>query len=599
MPGLVPVTADQLIGEGFPESVTTCFVLTADRVKGVVMSRAPGPAATGLIAYGQDLKGYYIKAKSCDWGPMAGFVCQLPPLNKSGPDWIKFNYEQNLHYVGVAGDAGDFYTANPRDNADPHGPKLLLRTPWVSLVISDARREWLFATPRRPGAPETYLDPSLCDHDQAGDTHFIYGVAYGAGRTVALEYLMVRPQAGDWSLYHGNIYYKAGGAWLNYLNWVPDPGQPTAAPDPELWPSGDPPAYAPTLPDCRAELDRFLRAELGGPPTSPQVGEWRPIHGIQNPFPVAYAPNPDDPQRTVPVESPLNAVVGDYDLFGVWPQGPPSPIPELIRYTERSRAPVAEPPSALFAPVQGKPLAVRSTISPHLIVECVAGDTEIAQASGLGNISELVAVTAGTLNSFATYLPKFLNRQAQESAARPRPTPNRAFHSDDGGRPDLWRVEMPVAVFLPHGLDEQIGLRRGSDVLVLRSALDLAQLIDACATACTVTLNLGWVAYMFALCTSNDAELRGLAADPTRQPGSDFAEVIKEQGRLGAGGLETLAELLARRFTPGRTAVENSFFDRLVADSIEFIKAGGNQGRYLTAPQRVMRLLRYRTGQGE
>lgn len=582
-------------------SVTKAFTLTADRVNSVVMSRAPGPAATGLIAAGQDLKGFYIKAKSCNWGPMAGFVCRLPPLNKSGVSGIGFNYEENLAYVGTAANLGYFYSVNEEDNVNKKdrvvSPR---RSAWVPLAISDDRRQWLFA-PMRPKQSESYLKAELCE----SETDVIYGVTHSADKTVALEYLLVKvkEQGGPWFLYHGDICYLRDGRSLSYLDWVPDQKQPTAGPDPQLMPSGPvlptgagPGLRGKSLRECRVKLDNFW--QKAGLPANrgTRAGEWLPIHGIRNPFPVAYEPDARNPGQRVPKEGPGDAVVGDYDLFGVWPLSPPL-TRELVRYTELGRDDLVPAPLSLFVPELGKALAVRSTVTRNIIIDCVPGLKErIPEAAGLGNVNSLVTLTAGILNSFAFYLPMFLDRYPPDLEPNPvaekdTPKPNLAFHGDEGGRPDLWRVEMPVAVFIPPIEGVVAGMT------VLRNALDLAKLIQGCAQRCIVTLNLGWVAYMFALCAGGPAlaEVVKLAGeDPTRQPGSDCAEVLKESTSLmQAGQLFLLAELLARLFTPGATR-DDPLFVQLVADSIEFIKSGGGGSAFPTAADRVKQLLSYR-----
>jgi hypothetical protein len=60
------------------------FQKVADEKQCVIISRAVGKWATGLIEEGYATKGYHIKSKSCDWGPMAGFICTDPRFTKLG-----------------------------------------------------------------------------------------------------------------------------------------------------------------------------------------------------------------------------------------------------------------------------------------------------------------------------------------------------------------------------------------------------------------------------------------------------------------------------------------------------------------------------------
>ena len=82
---------NELHGEGFPDYMIWSFIKTAEETKTIISSRLPGGVGTDLIEAGYDLKGFQVKAKSCDWGPMGGFICQLPFLNKKGYEKIGYN----------------------------------------------------------------------------------------------------------------------------------------------------------------------------------------------------------------------------------------------------------------------------------------------------------------------------------------------------------------------------------------------------------------------------------------------------------------------------------------------------------------------------
>lgn len=62
------------------------FQRIATRTKCVIASRAVGKYATGLLREGYATKGFHNKAKSCNWGPMAGFVLSDPRFTKRGDD---------------------------------------------------------------------------------------------------------------------------------------------------------------------------------------------------------------------------------------------------------------------------------------------------------------------------------------------------------------------------------------------------------------------------------------------------------------------------------------------------------------------------------
>jgi hypothetical protein len=54
----------------------------AERMNCIILFREPGKPAEGLIADNYGMKGFRIDTKSCNWGPMRGFVCADPRLSK-------------------------------------------------------------------------------------------------------------------------------------------------------------------------------------------------------------------------------------------------------------------------------------------------------------------------------------------------------------------------------------------------------------------------------------------------------------------------------------------------------------------------------------
>ncbi|PMJ92122.1 anthrax toxin-like adenylyl cyclase domain-containing protein [Vibrio sp. 10N.261.55.A7] len=69
---------------GIPIEHCTAFQTVARDTNTVIATRSVGVYATELIREGYASKGYHVKAKSCDWGPMAGFVLADPSLGKKG-----------------------------------------------------------------------------------------------------------------------------------------------------------------------------------------------------------------------------------------------------------------------------------------------------------------------------------------------------------------------------------------------------------------------------------------------------------------------------------------------------------------------------------
>jgi hypothetical protein len=58
----------------------------ADRSGHAIIFRAVGTQSTQLLIEGYAAKGFRIDTKSCDWGPVRGFVCVDPRLSKVGGD---------------------------------------------------------------------------------------------------------------------------------------------------------------------------------------------------------------------------------------------------------------------------------------------------------------------------------------------------------------------------------------------------------------------------------------------------------------------------------------------------------------------------------
>ncbi len=72
--------ANQLTG--FPEAHAAAFQQVANNWDCVILCREVGQVCTQLIEEGYGSKGFFIKAKSCNWGPMAGFVLANPMFSK-------------------------------------------------------------------------------------------------------------------------------------------------------------------------------------------------------------------------------------------------------------------------------------------------------------------------------------------------------------------------------------------------------------------------------------------------------------------------------------------------------------------------------------
>ena len=428
-----PLAAD---GEyGFPQGVVNAFLNTANELNCVIMSRVPGRAATMLINERYDLKGYFVKAKSCDWGPMAGFICSTPEFSKieATPDKIKGQAKALKDYLNVLWSMRQPHDPGvPTPVVHPHGvgtddQLMTMRdNAFIPVVISTARKEWL-ENPENPG----YIDRALYDSTNR------VGIAHNSAGTVCLPFAIkgVPGQANCWALLHGGAYLKQGDTW------VLQPANKFLTPDPK------PDAPKEKIPaEQLAYFEGKFRSALGGWPLP--YGEdipLRPVYACQNPFP-AY-------ERTADVRY-KNAFAGDYDLFAVWPatRGYDRRY-DLQRVSERDWLPAPGeirpedrplPPEApLFLPVPGRAFTVESTRVRGLYVEFIPAQREMdagLEDQQLGNINQVIMDACVRLNSFAA---------AGYDDDEP---PNVAFHSDEGGRHSITEIEWPVGVFMPRTL---------------------------------------------------------------------------------------------------------------------------------------------------
>jgi len=75
---------EAVIRTGMPMSHGHAFQQVANARDCVIVVRAVGRWATGLLLESYASKGFHNKAKSCNWGPMAGFVLVDPRFTKGG-----------------------------------------------------------------------------------------------------------------------------------------------------------------------------------------------------------------------------------------------------------------------------------------------------------------------------------------------------------------------------------------------------------------------------------------------------------------------------------------------------------------------------------
>ena len=420
----------RLAQEGFPKKVSQAFQKTADQLNCVVWSRVPGRACTTLIDEGYNLKPFYVHGKSCNWGPMAGFVCQLPALNKSGTSKMAYNLKEHIESLV-------WLIATQRTERDR---EKVANSLFLPLVISEARKQEL-------------LDSGFLPNHNIVAPGLICGIAQDRDETVAVEYLLKKQAAPStlWNLYHRNIYIKdAPGA--GYTSYLSSNGNKfsieqadannarnaiSASYNESIQASINPETIDATT---NNSIDRALQG-LGIVPANKPINRFYPINGIQSPY-LAYR---EDANRY------KNAVSGDYDLFAVWPFTPNASFEMTTRISElESESSAFERRQNLFLPVEAKKNALEIAKSRNVFVEFIGTYQELDEKEDpeLGNINDLVSITAQTLNSLVQSI-----YQSQPDSGQ---FPNRAFHSDEGGRPGVDEIEYPIAFFMPQSQWEDL-----------------------------------------------------------------------------------------------------------------------------------------------
>ncbi len=86
---------------GMPAPHGAVFQRVADQTQCVIASREVGRWATGLLLESYATKGFHNKAKSCPWGPMAGFVMADPRFTKNPNTSGQRGDLQKAHHHGA------------------------------------------------------------------------------------------------------------------------------------------------------------------------------------------------------------------------------------------------------------------------------------------------------------------------------------------------------------------------------------------------------------------------------------------------------------------------------------------------------------------
>jgi len=579
-----------LAGEGFPKKVSEAFQKAADELNCVIWSRVPGKVCTTLIDEGYNLKPFYVHGKSCNWGPMAGFVCQLPALNKAGASKMIYNLNEHVNSLKWLSEKqvesirrwekenkGKLGITNEAKYREMGVAKSL----FLPLSISDKWKKELTNS-------EDSLGKEGVDYHKINND-LVVGLAQDKNKTVAVEYVMKKRSGNSnlWDIYHRNIYINDGDKYVYYLQKQTDNKFAIVQNHHNVIQYNDKiqdsikPETIPDQEQINLELTKLLRQiEISSEGRS--LDQFYAVNGIQSPY-LAYTKE-DDLYK--------NAVSGDYDLFAVWPFTPNASFEMTTRISERASKPSeSDKIQRLFIPVEAKENAIEITKSRNVFIEFIGTYKELdgKEDRELGNINDLVSLAAQTLNSLIR--AQYLGKNAKDKGQ----FPNRAFHSDEGGRPGVDEIEYPIACFMPKskslwndlkqeesrlikdGLIKEEGILKNT-AFVVNSHVDFLSLILLLRRRFYIFLHDGW--FMHFMC---------LAADNER-----FAEILDENEYLQArgnervalaGSLEKIRPLLKELLTPlppntqDRDTLSEPFntaFNQVINTFIQLASQGGN-----------------------
>jgi hypothetical protein len=494
---------EELKGHGFPAYMSYAFLQTAKDTETIILSRLPGRVGLDLIEAGYDLKGFHIKAKSCNWGPMGGFICQLPLFNKFGIEKLSNNAKEIGHYLHrlhafdefkkpmlarkaqLANDIGNIdqgLTADEKKaekkvlekGADEDIRKIMAKFQYKEATtgawsgendLEPTRRLPFIALQRR------FVSTNITDATHLTDVTdvievvrkmrgvksiislsdtMIYGVAQNVTDeddnvndkpTVKIDFLLKRePDEDIWTIYHGRVLYKKE---------VSDEGYPnsfTGGVIGELVKKEVKDKYGEFLDDI-FELSADMPYAINNQAILTRINE------IAHALPattdrimfskVNGIINPFPPFKAEN-EYYKNAVSGDYDLFAMWPAASINQN-ELIRQSELTVGKYNRLGGKIFTTYFGYKCNFAIEHVPGLSElnpnKSVEGDI-LKESADFGNMNSLGHSVSVVLNSYAAKLISEFNEGVYS-------TSNKGFHSDEGGRPGIMEIEFPIAVYMP------------------------------------------------------------------------------------------------------------------------------------------------------
>jgi hypothetical protein len=170
---------------GMPRSHGVAFEQVARQEKCVISSRELGKVGTMLVEEGYDSKGFRIKSKTCNFGPMAGFVCYNPTFSKKGVGYAKKQKEDIDH--ALHGDNKQDWKASTEQ-----------------ICISDQRLDWLKREKSVKVAPQASVSPTMV-WGQINDPAPVRWVAKKKAHVLTGEMVWHLYEAPDNVMLHGSF----------------------------------------------------------------------------------------------------------------------------------------------------------------------------------------------------------------------------------------------------------------------------------------------------------------------------------------------------------------------------------------------------------
>lgn len=400
--------------QGFPIAHSLAFQRVAADNNCVILTRTPGRVCEKPLHEGYAAKSFHIKAKSCDFGASAGFLCLDPFLNKNGAGGALSNLKENYKSMTEAYEIVKG-TVTSKQGA-PITTEEERKSGIIPLEISEERRLWMYEEAEKArqqaakNAGKPALEKDAVKAPAATQKECLLTVDF-PGSSQQVKYLLI----------------KNGSRWLVYYDMAALYGadkktfaEIVAAAKTYFFTKCPPKAEQKTL--YEGYFDDFCRRVVDFLDKNKGLAS-RPSADYARYVPLLAMTNPHREYAVADANAYLNAVTGDYDLFAIWP-------------------------STLDKRLDTRVAGQRPGISDQ---DIVAAEANNSIGKLVGNISERIYIIAQCINSVIQDLTK----QAG----------NRVYHSDEAGRPFVTEVD-EAAVFAPSG-----------KIYMSKSAADLAELI--------------------------------------------------------------------------------------------------------------------------